>query len=564
MNRADALVTTARPGRGYLANMAGTNKGRQGIWAGGLKRTVRARDMPTAISLTSLRRELRSLLLTLGLVGIATVFALGVIWYLGLTRVSIIYLVPVLIAALRWGLVAALFASACGVAANAFLVLPPLFSFRIDSSHDLVSLLIQAIVAVTVSQLASRLKRELEHSRQREIDLRDLYDFSRRIAVAFDVAEIQAAIEDHLTTVIQREVLLFASARDAAIAAEKRAGATVPQHVYARIAAIDASDAEGKTNPAAASVMAGDEEIWLVRAVSPKSPEFGVVAVNLGHPSQGNIDDMRVRVDAVLADATATLDRLGIAQAINEARMRAETDQLRDALIGSVSHELRTPLASILGAATVLSTAPALAAEPKLRALALDVRSEAERLNSEIQNLIDATRISSDTVKPRMEWADPADILDTALESCRKRLAQHKLTLNLPQDLPLIHVDPVLVKQALVQVFDNAAKYSPPGSTITVAARARDGRMILNVSDEGAGLTAAELPRIWDRFARGGRTATETSGSGLGLWIARSFIDANGGKMNAVSDGLGRGTTMAIELPVAQAAVYPTESDRDE
>lgn len=511
-----------------------------------------------------LRQELRGILMTLGLVALVTIVLFAFVWYVGLTRGTVAYVIPVLIAAIRWGLVAALFASACGVAASAFFFFPPLYSLQIRDPQEVINLLLYIIVAVAVSQLASRLKRELERSHQREIDLRDLYAFSRRIAVAFDVADIQAAIEEHLTAVIQRKVVLFANAREAAIASDRRAGATVPQNVYARIAAIDASGTDSKANPATASVTVGDGDVWLVRAVSPKSPEFGVIAVNLGHPSQSNIDDTRVRVDAVLADATATLDRLGIAQAINEARMRAETEQLRDALIGSVSHELRTPLASIMGAATVLSTAPALAAEPKLQALAQDVRSEAERLNNDIQNLIDATRISSDAVRPRMEWADPADILDTALERCRKRLAQHKLTLNLPQDLPLVHVDAVLVKQALVQVFDNAAKYSPPGSTITVAARARDGRMILNVSDEGAGLTKAELPRIWGRFVRGDRTALETSGSGLGLWIAESFIAANGGKMSAISDGPGRGTTVAIELPVAQATVHTMENDRDE
>jgi len=520
--------------------------------------------MPNSVLVRNLRRELRGLLLTLGLVGLVTIGIFVFIWQVGLTRGTIAYLIPVLIAAIRWGMIAALFASACGVVASAFFFFPPLYSFRITDPQEVINLLLYLLVAVTVSQLASRLQRELELSRRREIDLRDLYAFSRRIAVAFDVSDIQAAIEDHLTAVIPRKVMLFANAREAAIAAERRAGTSIPQHVYAEIAAIDASDPARMKAAEAASIVDGNGEVWLVRPVSPKSPEFGVVAINLGRPSQSSTDDLHVRVDAVLADATATLDRLGIAQAINEARMRAQTDQLREALIGSVSHELRTPLASIMGAATVLSTAPALAGEPKLQALVQDVRSEAERLNNDIQNLIDATRISSDGVKPRMEWADPGDILDTALERCRKRLSQHKLVLNLPNDLPLVHVDAVLVKQALVQVFDNAAKYSPPGSTITVAARARDGRMVLNVSDEGAGLTDSELSRIWDRFARGERTAAVTSGSGLGLWIASAFITANGGKMSAISDGPGKGTTMAIELPVAQTAAQPMESDRDE
>src|SRR6185437_9263870 len=135
-----------------------------------------------------------------------------------------------------------------------------------------------------------------------------------------------------------------------------------------------------------------------------------------------------------------------VAHAISEARMRSQTDELREALIGSVSHELRTPLASILGAATVLSAAPALANENKLKALVHDVRDEAERLNNDIQNLLDASRISSDGLKPHIEWADPADIVHSALDRCRRRLADRRIALDMPGDLPLVHVDPVLVQ----------------------------------------------------------------------------------------------------------------------
>ncbi len=143
-------------------------------------------------------------------------------------------------------------------------------------------------------------------------------------------------------------------------------------------------------------------------------------------------------------------------------------------------------------------------------------------------------------------------------------MSNRRVVLNLPADLPLIHVDPVLVQQALVQVFDNAVKYSQAASQISVAARARDGRMILSVSDQGAGLTAAEQTKIWERFARGERHATTTSGSGLGLWIANAFVAANGGKISAISDGPGLGTAVMIELPVTQSAVPQMEGDSDE
>jgi len=505
--------------------------------------------------------EARGLTLTFALVAVTTAVLLILILKAGLTRGSIVYLIPVLIAALRWGMPAALFAAVLGVAASAYLFFDPLFSFEIRDPQEIINLILYVITATVVSQLAARLRRQLELAHQREIDLRDLYAFSRRLAVAFDVSDIHAAIEDHLTTVLQRKVVWFGSAREPTAEINRRASAKVPETVRAEVEAI----ASGRRNgAAAATVQDGAGGTWLVRAVSPQSLEFGVIAVDLGRQSKPAMDELRSRIDAVLADATATLERLGVAHAISEARMRAQTEQLREALIGSVSHELRTPLASILGAATVLSGAPALQNEKKLKALVHDVRDEAERLNNDIQNLLDATRISSNGIRPRLEWADPADIVNSAVERCGRRLADRRLTLDLPSDPPLVHVDPVLVQQALVQIFDNAVKYSQPGSRIFVAVRAQDRRIVLSVTDQGAGLTADEQNLMWDRFVRGERLAATTSGSGLGLWIANAFIAANGGMMHADSDGPGLGTTVSIELPVTQANVPQLEADADD
>lgn len=501
----------------------------------------------------------RGLIFTFCLVLATTAVIYALVESLGLSRGSVLYVIPVMIAAIRWGIVPSLFAALCGVLGSAFFFFPPQYSFQIKDPQEVINLVLYVFTAIVVSQLANRLRRQLELSRQREIDLRDLYAFSRRLAVAFDVSDIRSAIEEHLAAALQRKVVLFACPRETA--GGRRSDAAVPAQVLAEVSEASSSRHEAA---AGATVIGDDGEIWLVRSVSPKSPEFGVIAVDFGRAAKVDVDELRIRLDTVLADATATLDRLGVAHAINEARMRAQTDQLREALIGSVSHELRTPLASILGAATVLSAAPALRNETQLKALVNDVRDEAERLNNDIQNLLDATRISSDGIKPYAEWADPADIINSAIDRCRRRLAGRRLALNVPGDLPLIHVDPVLVQQALVQIVDNAVKYSPAGSRIALAARARDGRLIVSVSDEGAGLSATEREQIWGRFSRGERHAASTSGSGLGLWIANAFIAANDGTMTAFSDGPDRGTTVAIELPVAQTAATQLESDTDE
>src|SRR6476469_2822316 len=421
-----------------------------------------------------LSKEVHGVSMTLGLVAILTAVLFALVWETGLAHGSVVFLIPVVIAATRWGVVSAIVAAICGVLASAFFFYPPLYSFRIKDPQEVIDLILFIFVAVAVSKLATRLKWHLEMARQREIDLRDLYAFSRRLAVAFDVSDIHAAIEDHLASIMQRNVVLFASAREASDSSGRRAGMTVPERVLTEVVEV----ASGRHDAVGGAIVTAESgEIWLVRAVSPKSLEFGVIAINLGHESKERSDELRIRVDAVLADATATLERLGVAHAISEARMRSQTDQLREALIGSVSHELRTPLASILGAATVLSAAPALRQEKKLTALVHDVRDEAERLNNDIQNLLDATRISSDGINPHTEWADPADIIHSAVERCRRRLANHRVVFEPPAELPLVFIDPVLIQQALVQIFDNAVKYSPPGTTVTVSARARDGRL---------------------------------------------------------------------------------------
>jgi len=237
-------------------------------------------------------------------------------------------------------------------------------------------------------------------------------------------------------------------------------------------------------------------------------------------------------------------------RAINEARRRAETEQMREALIGSVSHELRTPLASILGATTVLTSAPAVTADPKLEALAKVVREETERLNTVIQNLLDATRISADALRPRFEWAEVADIVNAALQRHRARLTGHAVKLDLAPELPLAYVDQNLIEQALGHVIENAMKYSPPGSPIRICGAVENGMIAVTVADSGAGLTADELGRLGERFFRGERASATTTGSGLGLWIARAFLHANGGSLDVSSDGADRGATLILRLPI--------------
>jgi len=276
-----------------------------------------------------IREELRGIAVALCLVAVVTVFVNFIIVETGIGHGSVVYLIPVVIAATRWGIVPALVAAIGGVLASAYYFYPPLHSFLIKDPRQVLNLILFIFVAVVVSQLATRLKRQLETARQREIDLRDLYAFSRRLAVAFDVSDIHAAIEDHLANVMQRKVILFANAREASSSSGRHAGIMVPEPVLAEVVEVASGRHDGNSG---LTVTADSGDVWLIRAVSPKSSDFGVIAINLGRASREDSDEMRIRVDAVLADATATLERLDVARAQHPAGLewpaRLAADQL--------------------------------------------------------------------------------------------------------------------------------------------------------------------------------------------------------------------------------------------
>ncbi len=245
-------------------------------------------------------------------------------------------------------------------------------------------------------------------------------------------------------------------------------------------------------------------------------------------------------------------------------RRQDEIDRLREALIGSVSHELRTPLASILGASSVISESQNVKNDPRLSTLANVVREEADRLNHDIQNLLDATRISSEGIRAKREWIDPGDIVNIAIERRRRNLASHKVTVNFSDALPLFEGDAVLFDQALGQILSNAAKYSPANTAIAVEVLQAERNIEIRVTDEGAGLTTEERERWGERFYRGPRHLQTTTGSGLGTWIAKAFVEAMGGTVHAKSAGLGHGCTVIIALPIPTQPPQESDSHADD
>jgi two-component system sensor histidine kinase KdpD len=470
------------------------------------------------------------------------------------------YLIPVIIAATRWGVTPAIVSGLVGLAASAYFFYPPIHDLHVSKTAHVADLLLFAIVAVITGQLANRVREHVRAARQRENEMKALYFFSRRLAVASSPADIHAAIEDHLSAITGCRIVLFAVGAGHSRPEAMPQWSEVPDTMRRAILRMFDGRSEDQKAPLTDPASGAS---WLVRKLAQRKSVVGILAIELPQVWQQDADAIRPRIDSALAEAEATLERIDVAHAIGEARVRSQGETLRAALIGSVSHELRTPLASILGSASVLAEAPGVAHETGLSSLVDIIRGEAERLDSDIQKLLDASRISSAAVEAHLAWAEVPDIVNAALARLRQRLSAHRVDLRLADDLPLVRIDPVLVEQALRQIIDNAAKYSPPGTSIAIAARACEGGVEVRVSEQGAGLTAEEQTRLFDRFYRGPRHQAAVTGSGLGLWIARAFVMASGGELEAASDGEGRGTTIIMRLPAPPLADgdYPEGDD---
>jgi two-component system, OmpR family, sensor histidine kinase KdpD len=489
----------------------------------------------------------------------AAVFVIGTDAFLLVMRylqelppISLSFLIPIVVVAIRWGTASAVVTALGGAASLMYFFYSPFYTNAVDARSRALGVIIFLIVSLVLGYLAARIRRDTASAIKRENEIRDLYTFSQRISAAQSPAGIFEAMQQHLETLVGRKVLLFDSLGTLEEKSERLGDVEIPQAVIEAVSTMLA------TTTCSKDIVVGDHRssAWLVRPVSANTAEFGVIAVDLGHPSEE--DELRPRVVALISDAGLSLERLGLARTISEARTREDAQHFREALIGSVSHELRTPLSSILGASTVLALAPEVTGNARLKKLAALIHQESERLNVEIENILDASRISGNGLQPKLEWAEPADFVNAALQRCRNRLTGRTVDVVLPDELILLRIDSVLMERALGQILDNAAKYSPPETPISVSGRLESRQFVISVVDQGAGLDADDRTLLGQKFFRGNRHSQVTSGLGLGFWIASAFVAANDGTIEAASEGVNKGMTVTVRLPLPMK-----ENDKD-
>jgi K+-sensing histidine kinase KdpD len=487
------------------------------------------------------------LIMSLLCVGLATSGLLLIVdRFLPLNLVPVVYLIPVVIAATWWGTWPAFAAAIAGAAAADFFFTTPFYSFRMDDPQQIVDLLLFLFVALVSSDLASRLRQETETLRRREREIQCLYEFSRRLAACFTVSDLICAIQNYLSGTLGRHTTFFFATLDRSFQPE-------PFEAVPEMVGQSAASMMRKIGLRADIIT--DEptkSVWLLRAVSSDDATHGVIAVNIGSDSRAVVDTRTRHVEAVLAEASLTLQRLDIGRAMEEAALRLKDQLLRDAFHGNLAHELRSPVAAIRGSASVLETMPAIRNESRIHSLVEAITDEAERLDGFIRNLLNATRVSASDVRPHIECADPRDVINAAIRRRSRQLAAHRVEVSFADDLPMIDVDSALVEEACGQILENAAKYSPSGSTISIGTRTEQGHVVVSITDRGVGITPDEQQQLGLRSFRSHRHQATIPGSGLGFWIASTFVKANDGTIDILSRGQGQGTTISIALPAAR------------
>ncbi|MHC8386363.1 DUF4118 domain-containing protein [Pseudomonas sp. LB3P14] len=479
---------------------------------------------------------------------VATVLASALAWavasVLPLPNISLVFLAAVLLVAVRSSLGPALACAALSFLTYDFLFIPPNFSFSIQREEDVLTLLFFLLMAALTGNLAARQRRQLQALRDTQEETTELLDLSRKLTAATDRQAVVSAAAQHLNGWSDLQLCLLN--QDGQGGWKVETGGPLEFSEAERAAADWAWQHDQPAGAGTGTLPFGRWWWW------PLSVEDGPLALLGVCAKEGQtLSGQRRRLLTALSQPLAqALARAQLAEDLEAARLHGETEQLRSALLASVSHDLRTPLTSMRGSIdSLLALGEAIPLEDR-RELLEGTRDEAERLDRYIQNLLDMTRLGHGALKLARDWVSPADIVGSSLNRLRAVLAPLQVTTEVPPELPLLYVHAALIEQALVNVLENAARFSPSHGRLQLRAGADDRELFFSVSDEGPGIPEEERAKIFDMFYTAARGDRGGQGTGLGLAICQGMVGAHGGRIS-VADGIeGRGTCITLHLPL--------------
>ncbi|HJR29596.1 MAG TPA: sensor histidine kinase KdpD, partial [Pseudomonas sp.] len=479
---------------------------------------------------------------------VATVLASALAWAvssaLPLPNISLVFLAAVLLVAVRSSLGPALACAVLSFLTYDFLFIPPNFSFRIQREEDVLTLLFFLLMAALTGNLAARQRRQLQALRDTQEETTELLDLSRKLTAATDRQAVISAAAQHLNGWTDLKLCLLN--RDGQSGWKVETGGPLEFSEAERAAADWAWQHDQPAGAGTGTLPFGRWWWWPLSVDDGPLALLGVCAKE-GQTLSGQRRRLLTALSQPLAQALA---RAQLADDLEAARLHGETEQLRSALLASVSHDLRTPLTSMRGSIdSLLALGEAIPLADR-RELLEGTRDEAERLDRYIQNLLDMTRLGHGALKLARDWVSPADIVGSSLNRLRAVLASLQVITEVPAELPLLYVHAALIEQALVNVLENAARFSPLHGRLELRAGVDDSELFFSVSDEGPGIPQEDRAKIFDMFYTAARGDRGGQGTGLGLAICQGMVGAHGGRIS-VDDGIeGRGTCITLHLPL--------------
>ena len=468
--------------------------------------------------------------------------------FIDVQSISLVFLTAVLASAIAWGLWPSLFTVIAGVLAYNFFFIPPLYTFTVGDPENVLALFFFLIVAVIVSNLTVRTRTQVVTARLRAKTTAELYAFSRKVAGIGDLDDLLWATAYQISSMLKVRTVLLMPAKEGDGLDVASGYPPEDQLDSADMAAARWTWEHNRPAGRGADTLPGGKRLFL--PLRTESGPVGVLGIDRDVPGPLLTPDERRLLDALCDQGAVAIERIALAKGLDEARVLAETERLRAALLTSISHDLRTPLASILGTVSSLRSFPERYGTAEREELLTTLQDEAERLNRFVSNLLDMTRIESGAIELKLELIDAAEIVGAALQRAGNVLAGHRVEVAIEPELPMLRLDAVLFEQVLFNLLDNAAKYSPAGSRIDIRAT-RDGELVeIEVVDEGPGIPPADFERIFDKFYRVHAQDRRRAGTGLGLAICRGFVEALGGWIVARNRRDRSGAVLTIRMPV--------------
>jgi two-component system sensor histidine kinase KdpD len=484
----------------------------------------------------------------------ATVGAMPLAPYLDLANIVMLFLLAVVLVAVRFGRGPAILAAFLAVAAFDFFFVPPRFSMAISDAQYLIVFGVMLAVALIIGHLTSGLRFEARVAGHREARARALYELARELSGVLTLEQVLEISDKHIEASFHAKAVILLPDEHAALRASNAAEA-------ASIPAMDLAVAQwvydnGKPAGFGTDTLRGSR-IHYAPLPAPVRTR-GVLAVEPEMARLLLIPEQRRLLETFAALIAIALERVHYVDVAQGALVRIESERLRNSILSALSHDLRTPLTAMLGLAESLAlTRPELSGQQLEIARAM--RDEAMRMNALVNNLLDMAKLEAGEVRLNRQWQPLEEVVGSAVAALSQFLASHTLRIDLPADLPLVEIDAVLFERVLCNLLENAVKYTPTGSEVRIEAAVRGDEFRIIVADNGPGLAAGSEEAIFEKFTRGERESA-TPGVGLGLAISRAIVEAHRGKIRAERDADG-GARFIISLPLGTPPQMPVPGE---